>query len=102
MGIRVECPNGHVFKVKDKYAGKKGICPHCDGKVVVQVPTTVESFSVNVLDAAAHETGGGASSSSLLSGSAIRHHKKACVKCGAMVNYWHAKCTNCGAYQEGR
>jgi hypothetical protein len=38
MGIRVECPNGHIFKVKDKYAGKKGLCPHCEGQVLVQVP----------------------------------------------------------------
>ena len=38
MGIQVECPNGHVFKVKDKYAGKKGLCPHCEGEVMVQVP----------------------------------------------------------------
>jgi hypothetical protein len=38
MGIQVECPNGHVFKVKDKYAGKKGLCPHCEGQVIVQVP----------------------------------------------------------------
>ncbi len=38
MGIQVECPHGHVFKVKDKYAGKKGLCPHCEGQVIVQVP----------------------------------------------------------------
>lgn len=38
MGIQCECPNGHVFKVKDKYAGKKGLCPHCEGQVIVQVP----------------------------------------------------------------
>ncbi len=38
MGIQVECPNGHMFKVKDKYAGKKGLCPHCEGQVIVQVP----------------------------------------------------------------
>ena len=97
MGIRVECSNGHVFNVKDKYAGKKGLCPRC--KAVVHVPETVESFSHNVLDAASPD-GGAASSSSLLSGSAIRHHKRECVKCGAMVPYWHAKCGNCGAYQE--
>ena len=41
MGIQVECPNGHVFKVKEKYAGKKGICPLCPGKVSVQVPDTL-------------------------------------------------------------
>src|ERR1700750_958884 len=38
MGIQCECPNGHTFKVKDKYAGKKGLCPHCEGQVIVQVP----------------------------------------------------------------
>ena len=25
-------------RLKDKYAGKKGLCPHCDGEVVVKVP----------------------------------------------------------------
>ncbi len=98
MGIRVECPNGHVFKVKDKYAGKKGVCPHCDGKVVVHVPTTVSSFSSNVLDAASHP--GGSSSSSLLSGSAIKHSKRPCKKCGTMNPYWHAKCASCGTFQD--
>jgi hypothetical protein len=38
MGIQVKCPNGHIFKVKDKYAGKKGLCPHCEGQVIVLVP----------------------------------------------------------------
>jgi hypothetical protein len=38
MGIQVKCPNGHTFKVKDKYAGKKGLCPHCEGQVIVVVP----------------------------------------------------------------
>ena len=38
MGIPVYCPNGHHFSVKDKYAGKKGICPYCEGQVVVRVP----------------------------------------------------------------
>ena len=48
MGIRVECPHGHVFKVKDKYAGKKGLCPHCEGQVIVLVPdaTTTEASEV--------------------------------------------------------
>ncbi len=43
MGIQVHCPNGHVFKVKDKYAGKKGLCPKCEGQVVVQVPDELPS-----------------------------------------------------------
>lgn len=32
MGIVAFCPNGHRIKVKDKLAGKKGICPHCDAR----------------------------------------------------------------------
>src|SRR5215475_10412446 len=43
MGIQVECPNGHTFKVKDKYAGKNGLCPHCEGQVIVQVPDALSA-----------------------------------------------------------
>ena len=43
MGIPVNCPNGHHFSVKDKYAGKKGICPYCEGQVVVRVPDALTS-----------------------------------------------------------
>ena len=47
MGIQVECPNGHIFKVKDKYAGKKGLCPHCEGQVIVQVPDALSANSAS-------------------------------------------------------
>ena len=43
MGIAVTCPNGHQFKVKDKYAGKKGLCPYCEGQVLVRVPDALSS-----------------------------------------------------------
>ena len=43
MGIPVTCPHGHHFSVKDKYAGKKGICPYCEGQVVVRVPDALSS-----------------------------------------------------------
>ena len=43
MGIPVKCPNGHQFNVKDKYAGKKGICPYCEGQVVGRVPDALSS-----------------------------------------------------------
>lgn len=29
MGIVAFCPNGHRIKVKDEFAGRKGICPQC-------------------------------------------------------------------------
>jgi hypothetical protein len=38
MAISIKCPNGHDLKVKDEYAGKSGLCPHCHAKVQVPVP----------------------------------------------------------------
>lgn len=32
MGIVAFCPNGHRIKVKDRFAGKKGICPTCQSR----------------------------------------------------------------------
>ena len=29
MGIVAHCPNGHRLKLKDQFAGKKVMCPHC-------------------------------------------------------------------------
>ncbi|MEO2046216.1 MAG: hypothetical protein ABGX16_06535 [Pirellulales bacterium] len=47
MGIKVKCPHGHEFKVKDKYAGKKGLCPYCEGQVLVRVPDALSSREFN-------------------------------------------------------
>ena len=117
MGIRVHCPNGHVFKVKDKYAGKKGRCPFCEGRVVVQVPdlisTTSEAVKYSAGQSAPRDdpssssifdemhTDHGASSGSLLSGSVI-HHKTVCAKCGDRIPLWFARCPACGEYVDHR
>jgi hypothetical protein len=125
MGIQVECPNGHVFKVKDKYAGKKGLCPHCEGQVLVQVPDALtKTQSSDVLQqeqirrrqAAQHHAGSSSgshvfddpadhmaaassgTSGSLLGSSVIRHNIK--CKCGQHVPMWYARCPACGAYLE--
>lgn len=124
MGIQVECPHGHVFRVKDKYAGKKGLCPHCDGQVVVHVPDVISAEGMNeayrkavinehraenpvsqsdsfVFDDSQDAAGSGSSpsSGSLLGSSVIRHRIK-CSKCGDSVPMWYAKCPNCGEYIE--
>jgi len=120
MGIRVECPNGHVFKVKDKYAGKKGLCPHCEGQVIVLVPDTVAAMGgSDILQReaierrqAAHASGPGShvfddpnemssapssgTSGSLLGSSVIRHNIK--CRCGQHVPMWYARCPACGDY----
>ncbi|MCA9258084.1 MAG: hypothetical protein KDA61_02735 [Planctomycetales bacterium] len=121
MGIPVKCPNGHEFRVKDKYAGKKGVCPFCDGHVVVQVPDALSSTDLrNAYTQAVseeHRRGRPAlgdssifesapdledpvagESSSLLGSSVVRHN----IKCtsGESVPMWFAKCPRCGKFLE--
>jgi hypothetical protein len=43
MAISVICPNGHELKIKDKYAGRKGLCPKCNA--VVNVPDLAVAIS---------------------------------------------------------
>ena len=123
MGIRVECPNGHVFKVKDKYAGKKGLCPHCEGQVIVLVPDALSEVgellqqeAIQRRQAATHHSSSTGShvfddagevvasasasgtSGSLLGSSVIRHNIR--CKCGEHVPMWYARCPACGGYLE--
>jgi hypothetical protein len=126
MGIHVICPNGHEFKVKDKYAGKKGLCPHCEGQVIVQVPDALASFENNeefqketlrqrqsaqkdlkkssassssVLDDSHDNLGSSAGTSGSLLGSSVLRHNIKCA-CGTRVPMWYARCPACGAYLE--
>jgi hypothetical protein len=126
MGIQVECPHGHIFKVKDKYAGKKGLCPHCEGQVIVQVPDaltanpasdTLQREAIERRRAAQQAKAASSSGShvfddpndmvaasssstsgSLLGSSVIRHNIK--CQCGQHVPMWYARCPACGQYLE--
>ncbi len=117
MGIAVKCPNGHQFKVKDKYAGKKGLCPYCPGQVSVRVPDAVSSgdLSQAAYRVAAEEHGASAAassifddaasqdagaSSSVLGSSVIRHNVK--CSCGEHVPMWFARCPKCGNFMDQR
>jgi hypothetical protein len=120
MGIPVTCPHGHHFNVKDKYAGKKGLCPYCDGQVVVRVPDALTSpefkqaysqayreerhvrmpstTDSSVLDSVPEENSSGSSGSSLLGSSVVRHNIR--CRCGELVPMWFAKCPKCGVFLE--
>lgn len=45
MSIPLTCPNGHFLKVKNSWAGKKGLCPHC-GAIIQVPPLSAGSASV--------------------------------------------------------
>ena len=120
MGIPVTCPNGHQFSVKDKYAGKKGLCPYCEGQVLVRVPDALSSPDLKSAYAQAfrEENKGGraptqsnssvfddmpvektsSTSGSLLGSSVVRHNIR--CKCGQSVPMWFAKCPKCGVFLE--
>jgi hypothetical protein len=123
MGIPVTCRNGHHFSVKDKYAGKKGLCPYCEGQVEVRVPDALSSQDFkkaysqayreersktagrmptnsdsSVFDSPPDEGGASSSGSSLLGSSVVRHNIR--CKCGESVPMWFAKCPKCGVYIE--
>ncbi len=123
MGIQVQCPHGHQFKVKDKYAGKKGLCPFCKDQVAVRVPdaaSTDSGLSKAAYRVAAEQHGAGAAadsssssvfdddvvssdpsaSCSLLGSSVIRHNLR--CKCGESVPMWFAKCPKCGHFFDHR
>ncbi len=125
MGIRVVCPKGHRFKVKDKYAGKRGLCPHCTDKTYIQVPDLMSASQHGVDQVIEHEhpklkatssmesgldpgsshvfdepfsvNQSAESSGSILSGSLIQHNTM-CHKCGARAPMWFAKCPQCGEF----
>lgn len=125
MGIQVRCPHGHVFKVKDKYAGKRGLCPHCTEQVIVEVPDVTTSHEVNeaykravaeeqrharkvaagsqdsIFDDIPSEEPGASTSASLLGSSVIRHNIR-CEFCNESVPMWFAKCPSCGHYLDNR
>ncbi|MEM9658521.1 MAG: hypothetical protein AAF961_09180 [Planctomycetota bacterium] len=126
MGIPVTCPNGHQFSVKDKYAGKKGMCPYCEGQVVVRVPDALSSKELKnaYTEAVASEQRKGqaaqrkgqpsvtdssifenapdeqteAASGSFLGSSVVRHNFR--CKCGQSVPMWFARCPKCGSFLE--
>jgi len=58
MSIRVVCPNQHPLKIKDKYAGKTGLCPICKARVQVPFPDTIPFRDEDIMDVLQpHESG---------------------------------------------
>jgi anti-anti-sigma factor len=104
MHIEVRCPNGHVLHVKEKYAGKIGICPRCSAPVRVPLAAQItpdEPGSIRSIhqppaeNPAAREPEGGrhptTSDSAVMFGQA-----KQCAWCGKIIADAIAKCNWCG------
>ncbi len=118
MSIQVACPNGHNLRVKDRFAGKGGYCPHCRAKVHVPLPEEFrEDDIMSVLGPPppmpmnesesesddevyvhqepqharpAEESGIG------LAGSSILRRGKVCPSCHVSTSFASSVCTRCG------
>jgi ribosomal protein S27AE len=117
MAVSVKCPNGHLLKVKDEFAGKSGLCPHCQTRVFVPMPVhTGEKDRISddeilgllgpprkvkaeppppsdsVLDSGYDPAESGIS----LLRSSVSQKQKACPLCGHMSSMAFTHCPRCG------
>lgn len=97
MAIEVQCPNGHLLRVKDEHAGKTGLCPHCHAKVQVPLATQIQEDGRIPLDEYVHqspqhsclEKESGHSSSFLLK------KVRLCLNCDRIVSQSFSVCPQC-------
>jgi hypothetical protein len=122
VGITAKCSNGHVLRVKDEFAGKTGLCPHCRGRVFVPMPVRTNDKArisddeilgllghpapANVAAEAATsdyvfdaQSNGGAKDETAvgLASSSIVRKVKICTKCEHITSVAFAHCPRCGA-----
>ena len=124
MSIQVTCPSGHVLRVKDKFAGLVGKCPHCQARVQIPdqvsdneiadligpppednrpLPPPEDSVAVplpkvNVepeVDESVLDDDDANSGVSLMDSNIIGE-KKLCFKCQHKSPVWFASCSFCG------
>ena len=111
MSIQVVCPNGHVLKVPDDYAGKAGLCPVCKAKVKVPVPKgkISEDAILDILAADAAKVKSQKLDTSDLEPDGVRRggkveampRKKKCPRCNAAIPADIKICPNCRTYVGG-
>jgi len=120
MGIMAKCANGHVLRVKDEFAGRSGICPHCRGRVFVpmpirdkssisdeeilgllgqpgkpsRVPAATATVSDSVLDIRSQDIPAADTIGS--PGSSVARKVKICPKCEHITSAAFSHCPRCG------
>lgn len=98
MAIHVLCRNGHYLRIKEKYAGKTGRCPHCMERIYV--PTVDESQAMMDLmgmeEASIHEDAPRDDEGDSIVGSPLLAGKKVCLFCGEMLTAAFENCPECG------
>ncbi|HEY1602294.1 MAG TPA: hypothetical protein VGG64_22020 [Pirellulales bacterium] len=111
MSVTFHCPNGHLLKVKDKYAGQTGLCPKCQARVLVpKLPEPLSDDAIADLlgppvvdDRPVHQEPtssdmAGSSGSSLISANMAARDTKVCPKCKREVRVCYTLCPHCQTY----
>lgn len=105
--IQLKCPNGHLLKVEDRWAGHAGSCPRCHSRVVVphpQPPVLSDDVIAEWLGAPAPtqsppaEEPRSPSPRPELAQALHAHRTKFCPNCGAEVSAGYALCIYCKTY----
>ena len=105
MSIQVTCPNGHVLRVKDCFAGKAGLCPVCKAQVVVPKPKAdlSEDEIIDVLGP--HDPSLSGTGSTIVANRPGDHTvathsppKKICTKCNREISAGTHICPFCRTY----
>jgi len=111
MLIEVRCPNGHILHVREKYAGKIGVCPRCSAPVRVPTvgqasgdssdrlgapPLSERPSGVIVLNDSqrAQMTWKPAPAAAGLASRSVK--ESMCLECGRIVSHSFAVCPQCG------
>jgi len=107
MSIQVKCPNGHTLKVKNEFAGRQGLCPHCHARV--QVPQSKKISDEDIVDMIGppkpaeemdvhQEARADGSGVSLVGSSIMRRRTKICVNCRSEILERYDVCPHCHMY----
>ena len=105
MSIQVTCPNGHVLRVKECFAGKAGLCPACKERVTVpQLDSALsEDEIIDVLGP--HDPSQSGTGSTIVenrsAGQTVASHsppKKSCSKCNREISAGTHICPFCRTY----
>jgi anti-sigma B factor antagonist len=116
MAIVVTCPNGHSLRVKNEFAGKSGLCPHCRARV--RVPNPAQAFEEEIatilgapkvysrspipsddeesIHQAAPQNDAREQSGISLLGSSFLRRKKVCPRCCNITSVTFTTCPRCG------
>ena len=105
MSIQVVCPNGHVLRVRDCFAGKVGLCPVCKAQVTVPKPddSLSEDEIIDVLGP--HDPSQSGTGSTIIGNRSGDHTvagpsppKKSCSKCNREISAGTHICPFCRTY----